>query len=272
MNDVSLCATGALPVGEVSGPEPLPADGEAAVPIAASVRTLDLVEALLKQPQRVDVLLANGGATLEFVSRLLAITLVGFTAFGVVLATLMSTADAQLDGLPPVRWSDASALWPIIAYDVSVVAACGLCLSSFYFYNVLAGVRIAMTDVVAHAAKCLARSALVLVGILPMWVALVLGELVFDAHASDLKAGQACGLLLPFFAGLAGVLSLRQGFAVVAARQRRLDDGAVVRVQFLGRLMGAWAAVWTAVTPVMIYTLWTGLAGHPGAALLSGGR
>ncbi|MEZ5967155.1 MAG: hypothetical protein R3F56_25190 [Planctomycetota bacterium] len=272
MNEVTSCVTGALPVGEAAPAASSLADRDTAVPIAASVRTLDLVEALLKQPGQVDQLLAGGGATLELVSRLLAITLVGFTVFGLALTTLMSIADAPLAWLPPVRWADGSALWPILAYDVSVIAACGLCLPSFYFYNVLAGVRIAMTDVVAHAAKCLARSALVLVGILPLWVALVFGELVFGAHVSDLRAGQACGLLLPFFAGLAGVLSLRRGFAVVAERQRQHDDGVVVRAQFLGRLMGAWAAVWTAVTPVMIYTLWTRLAGHPGAALLLGGR
>jgi hypothetical protein len=65
------------------------------------------------------------------------------------------------------------------------------------------------------------------------------------------------GLLLPFFAGLWGVASIFQGFMRLADTLRC----AVQRVCFLRRLTLAWAACYTAVTPFMIYALWTHFTG-----------
>jgi len=234
-----------------------------------------LVEALLKRPRRVDVLLATGGHGTELVTRFLTIALVSFTAYGIVIATLLGLVEPSLPFVPTTHWYNGSAFALIAAYDFGLIAACGICLPSFYFYNLLAGVRIAMVDVVAHAVKCLATSAIALFGILPIYLAVVLGQIVFEADPETLEVTLGVGLVLPFVAGLFGVASLYRGFAALAAHQRRRAGEAdtVVREVFLGRLMAAWAGAWTAVSPVMIYTVWTTLVAGPGLGeLLGSGR
>ena len=67
------------------------------------------------------------------------------------------------------------------------------------------------------------------------------------------------GLALPFLAGLWGVRSIYRGFM-------RLADTLPVRCReqracFLRRLTLSWAACYTVVTPLMIYSLWNHLAG-----------
>jgi len=69
-----------------------------------------------------------------------------------------------------------------------------------------------------------------------------------------LQEGVYLGLLLPFLAGLWGAWSIFRGFMTLADTlppSRRCR-----RSCFLRRLTVSWAAVYTAVTPVMIWTLW----------------
>ena len=68
-----------------------------------------------------------------------------------------------------------------------------------------------MLQVTTHTIKCLATTAVVLVGILPIYVALALGMIVFAAPAEWLHRTVDLGLLLPFIAGLWGVRSLYRG-------------------------------------------------------------
>ena len=63
------------------------------------------------------------------------------------------------------------------------------------------------------------------------------------------------GLVLPFIAGLWGVYSIYHGFMRLAdTLPGRCRDR---RTCFLRRLTLAWSACYTAVTPLMIYALWT---------------
>jgi hypothetical protein len=91
------------------------------------------------------------------------------------------------------------------------------------------------------------------VGALPVYFAAVLGLVVF--HAGSL-VDSVCflGLTLPFIAGLYGTRSLYIGFVGLAdtlAVDRRCRRECLLR-----RLLFAWSACFTAVTPVMIFTLW----------------
>ena len=81
--------------------------------------------------------------------------------------------------MPTARWSDATAANLVLAYDLGLIAATGICLPSFYFYGLLAGLRISMLQVSTHATKCLATTAVVLVGILPFVRRAALGMIVF---------------------------------------------------------------------------------------------
>lgn len=140
------------------------------------------------------------------------------------------------------------------AYALGLIAATGICLPSLYFYGLLSGVKMTMPDVVVHALKAKATAAVALVGILPIYAALSMGIVIFEAGEPLLRATLWLGLILSFIAGLWGTYSLYTGFEGIChtmppEKQER-------RECFLRRLVLAWSAVYTAVSPVMIFTLW----------------
>ena len=98
-----------------------------------------------------------------------------------------------------------------------------------------------------------------LVGILPIYVAVVLGLVVFGADAALLEACLYLGLALPFLAGLEGVRTLYRGVSSMAVTLP--EDRRCRRECFLRRLTVSWAACYTVVSPVLIYRLWEYLAG-----------
>lgn len=215
---------------------------------------LGLVELFLKDRPRLDGLVRDSARESELFPRLLAIALSGFTIFGVSVSIILSTAGLGLPGLPGVRWSDGSAFWLILAYDLGLVAACGVCLPSFYFFGLLAGVRTSMLQVTLQSLKGLAATSVTLVGILPIYVAVALGLVIFEAPEDLTRQALYLGLALPFVAGLWGVWSIYHGFLSLA--RALAADAAPPRECFLRRLIASWGACYTAVTPVMIYTLW----------------
>ena len=151
-------------------------------------------------------------------------------------------------------WSKGSALGLVIAYSFGLVATTGICLPSFYFFALLAGVRLSMIQVVGQVLRCKATSAVFLVGILPIYVAITLGLSVFRAPIHSLELWLYAGLILPFVAGLAGVHSMYhaiEGIAKTVPIERRYR-----RECFLRRLTVSWAVCYTAVAPVMIYRIW----------------
>ena len=214
---------------------------------------------MLKDQRRLDALIRDEARAPDLIPRLLAVALVGFTIFGIAATLIVNLGGAPPSWVPSARWSDGTWASLTLAYVLGLVAATGVCLPSFYFYGLLAGVKLSMLQAAAHAVKCLAVTAVVLVGVLPIYVALSLGMIVFSAPAEWMQLTIALGLALPFIAGLWGVRSLFVGFTDLAdtlptCRKAR-------RACFLRRLTLAWSACYTAVTPVMIYWLWTRLAG-----------
>jgi len=140
------------------------------------------------------------------------------------------------------------------AYVMGLIAATGVCLPSFYFYGLLSGVRITILQVTTHMMEGMAATSLMLIGLLPIYVAYVLGLIVFEAPWASLVPMIYTGLLLPFIAGLWGLRTIYRGFMQLADTlppERRCQ-----RQCFLRRLTVACTACYTAVTPVMIYTLW----------------
>ncbi len=222
-------------------------------------KTTELVELMLKNQRRLDALIRQESRAPDLIPRLLAVALVGFTIFGIAATLILNLAVSLPSWVPRARWSDGTWANLTLAYVLGLVAATGVCLPSFYFYGLLAGVKLSMIQSVAHAVKCLAVTAVVLVGALPIYVAIMLGMIVFSAEAELMQQTITLGLALPFVAGLWGVKTLFLGFADLAetlppCRKRE-------RACFLRRLTVAWAACYTAVTPVMIIWLWTRLSG-----------
>ena len=219
---------------------------------------LRLAELLLKDRLYVDELLRDEARQVDLIPRFLAIALASFSVYAWAMVLVLFAASP--DAIPSVladSWSrgpqSAVALW--LAYALGLVAATGICLPSFYFYGLLAGVRISFLQVVSHCVKGQAATAIMLIGILPIYVAIALGMLIFRAPVLVQEVVLSVGLMLPFLAGLWGVYSLYSGFMRLAdtfpghCREQRTC--------FLRRLTLSWAACYTAITPLMIYALWT---------------
>lgn len=241
-----------------------------------------LVELILKDRPRLHRVIRDPSLHGELVPRLLTVSMIGFVFFGLAMALVLESAGLRTQ-LTPIadwlhapsaalirfvpeasdvgragRWLDGSALALVAAYSLGLIAATGVCLPSLYFYGLLAGVRMSMLDVTVHALKSKATAAVALVGILPIYAAVSMGMVIFEAPAGVLSATLLLGLVLPFIAGMWGTRSLYVGFAVLcdtlpAERRDR-------RECFLRRLVLSWSACYTAVTPVMIFTIWAHFA------------
>ena len=249
---------------------------------------LRLIELILKSPRRLDRLVRRDDAQDALIPRFVIIALTSFALFASALTIVFSASGVvpQLtavdrflaengSGLALVRfeqtdsmaafWRSGTPIHLIIAYSCGLIAATGVCLPSLYFYGLLSGVRLSMREVVAHAMKAKATSAVALMGILPIYIALALGVAVFDWIPSTIEVGALwLGLVLPFIAGIWGTSSLYRAFSglsdtLSADRRER-------RVCFLRRLVFSWAACYTAVSPLMIFTLLQWLQSSSGVA------
>ena len=225
--------------------------------------TLGLVELILKSPNRADALSREENRQVVLIPRYLAIALASYLLFSIAMLIILNAASAdayphRLLPVPRAGWTDASGLALIVAYNLGLVAATGICLPSFYFFGLLAGIRMSMLQIVGQVLRCKASSAIVLLGILPIYVAVVLGLAVFEAPTNALELCLYAGLVLPFVAGLAGVRALYNG--VMGMAETLPPERRCRRACFLRRLTISWAACYTAVSPVLIYRLWEFLA------------
>jgi len=225
-----------------------------------------VVDLLLKNRDRLDLLMRDETQQRLLIPRLLGIALVGFAIYGVVativLNGLASTYGVWWSWVPEARWRNASVANLSLAYTIGLIAANGVCLPSFYFYGLLAGVRTTMLGVVTQALKGMAAGAIALVGILPVYMAIALSALVFTVPPQVVEIFVMLGLILPFLAGIWGANSLYEGFVRLADTMSPVER--CTRECFLRRLIFAWCGCYTCVTPLMIYTLWVHLAALQG--------
>jgi hypothetical protein len=244
----------------------LPADGLS--PAAQRETTLQLVELLLKNPGRLRQLGRDPHRQGELVPRFLLIAVAGYLVYSCTMVLLINLAPAPAPRfmplrLPPARWGDGSAVGLPLAYTLSIVLASCVCLPSFYFYSLLAGVRITWLQIVGLITRATAYNGVILLGLVPIYVALMMGLIIFAAPADVLGWSVVVGLALPFVAGLWGLRAIHRGIADLAAEMP--PEWRCRRECLLRRLTMAWAAVYTAVLPVMIYRLWEYVARALGA-------
>jgi hypothetical protein len=243
-------------------PPPLPPAAESAAPLDARVSFRDVVEMMLKDRRRLDQYLRYEAGQRRLMPYLLAISVAGFTLFGLTATVLLNlirqASGFWLPAAPPSYWTNAGAANLTLAYVLGLIAANGICLPSFYFYGLLSGVRISMLGAAAHALKGMAAGAVALVGILPAYVPVALSAVIWSADLRMLTLCALFALALPFIAGLWGVVSLYDGFVGLADTipcDRREGRRCLLR-----RLVLAWSGCYTFVTPLVIYTLWYRLA------------
>jgi hypothetical protein len=238
---------------------------------------LVLLELILKNRPRLDQLLRDPHAAPKLMPRLLALPLAAFTLFGVTLSIVfvalglhleLHSIDQTLQGkfrelfimfpssaLPPRDWGSTlrCSLRLIFAYDLGLIASAGICLPSLYFYGLLAGIPLSLAQVSLHTLKGMATTAVALFGIIPIYLAIALGAAIFQAPLIMNSSVLGTGMILPFIAGLFGMRSLYIGFTDLA---QTIPHCPGERACLLRRLVISWSICYTAVTPVMIYTLW----------------
>jgi hypothetical protein len=245
---------------------------------SSDVSTLGLIELLLKDRQTLHRVIRDRSLHTVLLPRLLAIAITSFVLFGVTMS-LVLTVSNRWPGLTAIStWLDAprsglisfdviSSPWGKLgpwvsgqafvlagAYAFGLVAASGVALPSLYFYCLLVGVRMTMLEVVVHAVKSKAIAAVALIGILPIYVAIAMGVVIFRVDETLLQATMYLGLVLPFIAGLWGTYSLYEGFTQLC--DTLPADRVANRECFMRRLVLSWSACYSAIMPVMIYTLW----------------
>lgn len=248
-----------LPLARLAGPIQSP-DSRAA---SDKEPPRGVVELLLKDRARLDQMLRNENEQRRLIPRLLAVALSGFAIYGIVativLNALWTTYHVWWHWVPAARWGNWSIGNLLLAYTIGLIAANGVCLPSFYFYSLLAGVRATMLSVAAQALKGMAAGAVALVGILPIYMTLALSAIVFPASGELVEAWVVLGLSLPFLAGMWGAACLYEGFVGMA--DTIPAECRTSRACFLRRLIFTWCGCYTLVTPLMIYTLWSYFAG-----------
>ena len=224
----------------------------------AEISLAQLLDLLLKDRPALEQLLREPAHQRRLIPRLLTLGLIGFAIYGIAATAILNAVRVTWHfwppGVPRAQWSDASIGNLLLAYCLGLVATNGICLPSFYFYGLLAGVRTSMLGVVAHAMKGMASAAMALVGVLPIYVATALTVVVFPVPRSFMIGCVAFGLVLPFVAGIWGVKTLYDGFLTL--RDTICVERRESRTCLLRRLLLAWCACYTAVTPLMVYVLW----------------
>jgi hypothetical protein len=226
------------------------------------VSLAQLLDLLLKDRPKLEQLLRLPEQQRRLVPRLLTLGTIGFAIYGIGASVMLNAVRVTWGywppGIPRASWNDASIANLLLAYCLGLVAANGVCLPSFYFYGLLAGVRTSMLGVLSHAMKGMASAAVALLGILPIYVATALTVVIFPVPRAFMLACVGFGLLLPFVAGLWGVKTLYDGF--LELRDTICHERRESRACLLRRLLVAWCGCYTAVTPLMVYVLWNFLS------------
>lgn len=252
---------------------------EEIVPLDPTV--IGITDAILKSPRSLDRAVTDSSDSSALIMRLLLVALVGFVMFGIAMSLVFSSAgmwpklqplknalttrlsdvmafqSLPLDSGKLTPWLNGRAIKLTAAYCLGLIGATGICLPSLYFYGLLAGVRMTMLDVVKHALKAKATTAIALVGILPVYAAFGLAVILFDANELTREFVFHLGLALPFLAGIAGCHSLYRGFGELACYLPTVRHHQ--RKCFLRRMVLSWSVIFTAVSPVMIHEIWAAL-------------
>src|SRR5581483_11957144 len=112
-----------------------------------------------KDPARIDVMSRDAREPVDSIPRFLVIVLSSLTAYAVVFYLMIALAPEDAVPLmlrPHFSPSVGSAVSLWSAYALGLVAAAGICLPSFYFFAILAGLRISFLQTTMHVMKGLA--------------------------------------------------------------------------------------------------------------------
>jgi hypothetical protein len=225
-----------------------------AIPNTAPAST-GMVDLLLRERAATDTLCADQDQAAAILPRLLGIAAIGVAAWaavegGLLVGSAQVVFPEALAGGP--WWWAPVALF--VAYETAFLGVQLAGLPSFYFYGLLAGIRTHGWRIAVESLRARATAAVVLLGVLPVYLAVGLGlVLVFPdstvlgmtLHTLFLTVG---GMALPFLCGLAAPLSLYRAFTRMVAEVQ--VDGATRRRPMPVVLVLAWSVFFSVLAPL----------------------
>ena len=266
------------PVDDAWIPDEAPSATPPVEELPAATGVLPLIEMILKNHGLLERLIRSTARQVRLVPQLLLISFLGFLLYGLTMGLLIGVSgwtphlhsprevlasggpliEFQPAATPLAPWTDGTAPALIVAYAFGLIAATGICLPSLYFYGLLSGIKLTMRDVVIHSLKSKATAAIALIGILPIYFVICLTAMVFDLSEYWIRVVQWIGFAFPFLGGLWGTQSLYRGFQGLAdtlpGRMNR--EARYHRACFLDRLVLAWSACYSVISPIMVFTIW----------------
>jgi hypothetical protein len=246
-----LCETNQTLLGPASDGAPDAAESlqERCASDARDAEAADFYELVLRDNAGLDRFIVEPELQESGVRQLLGVSVAGTLLYGAMVGLV-----AQLSG--EIGWLGR---WPVLTLPLALtgafLGALAICLPSFYFYTQLSGVDASLRIVTGQALRAQARTSVLLLGVLPIYVALALASVV-----GLIEGGSALvswGLALPFLVGLWGLRSLWSSFRRLSTT---LPVAHVRRPCFLPRMVLAWGLVYSVVAPVALSRLIEALA------------
>ena len=207
-----------------------------------------MFDLILRGPARLNALMRDESALPGVTQKLLLLSLLGLSVHGLAVGLAFEFLAAR--GLDVPLDQGHPMLWMPLASVLAFVGALCICLPSFYFYTQLSGLDASFRLVTAQALRAQATTSVLLLGVLPFYVAWVLAcELGFFSSAQQVLN---VGLFLPFAVGLLGVRAVYLAFSEMA---RHLPATHARRGNFVRRMVVGWGAVYSVVAPVALVRL-----------------
>jgi hypothetical protein len=216
-------------------------------------KALHFYDLLIRDDPRLDAAIVAGEQHIGPIQQLLMLSVGGTALYG--FAVGLAAQFFQVQGAVGGWLGHFPLLTLPFALTAAFLLALAVCLPSFYFYTQLSGLDASFRLITMQALRIQARTSILLLGVLPVYAAIVLAAVV-----GVIAGGQeqiVLGILLPFVVGLGGLRSLYKSFERLG---QVFPVAHVRRSCFLSRLVMAWGIVYTVVCPVALYSIGEGLA------------
>lgn len=211
-----------------------------------------MFDLVLKDPERLDELILDETTVVGVIERLLALSVLGLVLTGVSVGIAYEVLGG---GVLPFDFGGQPLLWMPPTMVAAFLGALCICLPSFYFYTLLSGIDASFRIVTAQALRTQATTSVLLLATLPIYLAVVLMQIVLGANGAT---SVAFGMCMPFVVGVFGIGGVYMSFTRIVGRMHKTHQR---RAGFIKRLIVCWGAVYTFVAPVALVRIGQALSG-----------
>lgn len=221
-------------------------------PVTTKTGIDNFFEAMLADDERVDDLVTTGATLTETLHKMLLLAVGGLVVYGLAVGAIIQGYQAfgviGANDTPPL-----AAMWMPPTIAGGFLCAIAICLPGFYFFTQLSGVDASFRLVTAQSLRVQARTSVILLGVMPFWVAWALTPFLdLEVTYFEPWVVMAAGIALPFIVGFTGLWSVYRSFRRLV---ERLPITHPRRGNFMLRLVLCWAAVMGCVTPVAMFRI-----------------